>query len=402
MADLVVANRSDIVAIADAIRSKTGESGGMTLPQMAGKVSGISGTEDSELLNSLIDKTIKSISNEKINSIEKYTFAYCENLTSVDFPSVTIINENAFTHCKSLSSFNFSTITNVGKSAFENCGSLISIDFPSITTVGNSTFADCVALKSVNLPSVTNIEGHAFLRCTALTTIDLPLVETIRYSAFSNCTNMNSINMPLLVEIGESAFNNCGKLTDVNFPNVVSVGANAFDTCIKLTSADFSSVTSLGENAFLGCRNLNELILRTNTVVSLKSSNILKGTKIEKGSGYIYVPENLVDSYKTNKYWSSYTNQIKPIGWSEDSIEIVFYIVCDDLGIQETRVSNTSTWASYIDSNNDSHLTYDSYDGGNVYYDGYMIYENDTMAYPDFNDNIINGATYVVESGGPC
>ena len=36
-------------------------------------------------------------------------------------------------------------------------------------------------------------------------------------------------------------------------------------------------------------------------------------TAIENGTGYIYVPDSLVDSYKTATNWSTYASQIKPI-----------------------------------------------------------------------------------------
>lgn len=41
MKDLVLIERPDIVAIADAIRAKTGQNGGMTLKQMSNEIEGI-------------------------------------------------------------------------------------------------------------------------------------------------------------------------------------------------------------------------------------------------------------------------------------------------------------------------------------------------------------------------
>ena len=43
MSELVLANKDDIVAIADAIRSKTGQTGGLALSEMDDAVNGISG-----------------------------------------------------------------------------------------------------------------------------------------------------------------------------------------------------------------------------------------------------------------------------------------------------------------------------------------------------------------------
>ena len=45
------------------------------------------------------------------------------------------------------------------------------------------------------------------------------------------------------------------------------------------------------------------------------NSNDLKGTTIEKATGYVYVPDDMVDTYKSATNWSTYASQIK--GMSE-------------------------------------------------------------------------------------
>ena len=45
------------------------------------------------------------------------------------------------------------------------------------------------------------------------------------------------------------------------------------------------------------------------------NSNDLKGTTIENGTGYVYVPDDMVDTYKSATNWSTYASQIK--GMSE-------------------------------------------------------------------------------------
>ena len=47
MSELIIANKSDIVAIADAIREKTGQTGGITLDAMDDAIEGISGSGSS-------------------------------------------------------------------------------------------------------------------------------------------------------------------------------------------------------------------------------------------------------------------------------------------------------------------------------------------------------------------
>lgn len=115
--------------------------------------------------------------------------------------------------------------------------------------------------------------------------------------------------------IGAYAFSQC-KLTRVVFPNVVQIDVGAFNTCSPLEFADFSSVNSvkgIGGTAFRYCSNFATLILRNQEVARLVGINALDGTAIAAGTGYVYVPDNLVDSYKTATNWSTYASQIKPL-----------------------------------------------------------------------------------------
>ena len=39
--------------------------------------------------------------------------------------------------------------------------------------------------------------------------------------------------------------------------------------------------------------------------------NMFSGSTIESGTGYIYVPDTMVDEYKKSTNWSTYASQIK-------------------------------------------------------------------------------------------
>jgi hypothetical protein len=101
---------------------------------------------------------------------------------------------------------------------------------------------------------------------------------------------------------------------------VESVGTMAFQSCTGLVCADFTAVTSIGVNAFATCRQLDALILRnTANVVTLTNKNAFYNTKINSGTGYIYVPASLVDQYKSASNWSNFASTIRAI---EDYPEI--------------------------------------------------------------------------------
>jgi hypothetical protein len=53
--------------------------------------------------------------------------------------------------------------------------------------------------------------------------------------------------------------------------------------------------------------------MRRTSVPSLSSTNAFAGTPIESGTGYIYVPAALIDSYKTETNWSAFAAQYRAL-----------------------------------------------------------------------------------------
>jgi hypothetical protein len=100
-------------------------------------------------------------------------------------------------------------------------------------------------------------------------------------------------------------------LTSINNNRVTSIGANAFRSCANLTAAVFSEATSIGGSAFFECANLTTIVLSVNSVVSLSNTSAFGNTPIARGTGYIYVPDDLIESYKTATNWTVYAEQIK-------------------------------------------------------------------------------------------
>lgn len=115
-------------------------------------------------------------------------------------------------------------------------------------------------------------------------------------------------------KIRNTCFNGYTKLVSVEFPVVTSVGVQAFQNCTSLKKADFSILTNINIWAFNVCRALEALIIRTNSVCTLAGTNAFANNSgIMAGTGYVYVPSALVDSYKAATNWSTYANQIRAI-----------------------------------------------------------------------------------------
>ena len=196
---------------------------------------------------------------------------------------------------------------------YANCTNLTTVNLPKCTSIGNYTFKNCTNLTTVNLPKCTSIGDYAFYNCTSLATIDLPECTSIGEYAFTSCYNLTTVNLPKCTSIGNTAFNICTNLTTVNLPKCTSIGDYAFYNCTSLATIDLPKCTSIGEYAFENCTSLTTIILSNNQVATLGNINAFYSSSIVNGAGYIYVPDNLVDSYKTATKWSTYANQIKPI-----------------------------------------------------------------------------------------
>lgn len=139
-------------------------------------------------------------------------------------------------------------------------------------------------------------------------------VTSIGANAFNGCVSLASADFPNVTSVGLNAFSGCVSLTTVNFPAMISIGSSAFQGCTSLASVDLPDAASISTVVFNGCTSLSALILRrTDAVCTLSNSNTLSGTKIAAGTGYIYVPDSLVDNYKSAANWSTYAAQIKPL-----------------------------------------------------------------------------------------
>ena len=175
-------------------------------------------------------------------------------------------------------------------------------------------------ITSINSDVTTEV-AYACRGLSKIKTVNLPNATSIGTYAFYYATSMTSINAPKVTTLNSYAFYNCSKLTGVNFPLATSVPQNCFYSCGAVKKADLGAAKSIGASAFSYCATLTTLILRrTDAICTLaNTTNALKDTPIENGTGYVYVPATLVETYKTATNWATYANQFRAI---EDYPEI--------------------------------------------------------------------------------
>ena len=139
-------------------------------------------------------------------------------------------------------------------------------------------------------------------------------IKKINLSMKNACPSLRTVNLPNVTSIDTAAFSGCTSLTSIDLPNVISIGNYTFNGCTKLTSIDLPNVTSIDDSVFDSCTSLTKIIIGTDSdICTLKSTNVFYSTPIASGMGYIYVPDDKVDTYKSATNWSTYASQIKPI-----------------------------------------------------------------------------------------
>lgn len=110
-------------------------------------------------------------------------------------------------------------------------------------------------------------------------------------------------------QIRPYAFMKAENLKTAKFPEATTIGNSAFDSCSSLTTIDFSKLTEIKSGPFGKCNNLDTMIFRSNFVALNGSSFNVGKFGFSKSGGKIYVPENLVNSYKNDANWKYIFNQ---------------------------------------------------------------------------------------------
>lgn len=167
---------------------------------------------------------------------------------------------------------------------------------------------------------ITNVKDGTFFNCAKLTTINAPNIKGIGRFGCSGTTLLNNITTENITGLSSEVFTYSG-ITELNFPKLTRAYSNCFQYSKSLKKVDIGSSYSwkIESGWFYSDGALETFILRATALINLNSTNAFTGTPIASGSGYIYVPANLVDTYKAATNWATYAGQIRAI---EDYPEI--------------------------------------------------------------------------------
>lgn len=158
---------------------------------------------------------------------------------------------------------------------------------------------------------ITAVRKYGFAYCEDLIKVDLPNVATIGENAFARSENLIEVNLPNCETATDYSFNYCYSLKNVNMPKLQTVPSYMFQRCEAIQEIDLPSITRIFASAFYYCKSLEKLILRSETMVTLANKSAFLNTKINSGTGYIYVPDNLIEEYKVATNWTNFADQFK-------------------------------------------------------------------------------------------
>lgn len=207
---------------------------------------------------------------------------------------------------RNLTSYTNDRVTNIGAGAFYGASKLTTVYFPKVTTLGSYAFAGSGLTRVTEAEFPSLINPSVGFREANITEVDLPKI-TGNTGQFYGCKKLVRVNMPNATVLG--SFNLCTALVDVNMPLLTSITTNGFRGCTALEMLDFQGSPTIGAYSMLDNPAFKILILRGSNVATLSSTTAFGFTSSK--DLYIYVPRDIVDSYKSAQNWSTIADRIR-------------------------------------------------------------------------------------------
>lgn len=264
--------------IADAIRSKDGTTESICTTDFKQRIQNISTSEDT--LEELFAETLENYQNDKITKLPVYAFYKNTGIKKANLNNVDTVEV--------------------------------------IYARNNYSFSECVNLEEVSLEKLTVLQNYMFQNCKKLTKINLPSIKSFNSGEQSfgytfNNTGIDSTDkwkliLRNLVGIGinRGVFAGCGA-TVISLPRMS--GASGYGDCFrgcKASIIDIGGTIRIYSSSFTDAQNLDTLVIRKTTVLSLPNISAFNGTPFASGGigGEVYVPESLIESYRIETNWS--------------------------------------------------------------------------------------------------
>ncbi len=96
----------------------------------------------------------------------------------------------------------------------------------------------------------------------------------------------------------------------VKLPRGSANGTNCLYNCTSLEILEIER--EVGHGSLKDCSALKALVIVGASRTNLWTTNSFENTGISAGTGFVYVPQNLVESYKAHTNWALFASQIFP------------------------------------------------------------------------------------------
>ena len=160
-------------------------------------------------------------------------------------------------------------------------------------------------ITSIN-SNVDSIDQYACANKFNITSVNVPNATSIGNYAFQYCKALTSVNAPNATTVGQYSFRSCTSLKSIKLPSLTTISSSCFYTCTALEKVDLGAPKTIDSQVFYGCSTLATLIVRkTGSITTISSNSLPSGF-----AGNIYVPAELLDSYKTANRWSTHADRI--------------------------------------------------------------------------------------------
>lgn len=179
---------------------------------------------------------------------------------------------------------------------------------------GSSKEAEVIAgtVTEYSNADITSAKQEAFRYCSKLKKLDLPNLASVPTSMCYEDGMLAEVNLPAATVIGFTAFNSCTRLSGMlNLPKCITLNRSAFARC-DLHGVDMLGGGYLNPYCFDQNNDFTTLVIRnTNTITQMSTapSNIFANV----ANVTVYVPDNLLETYKKATNWSAIAGQIKAL-----------------------------------------------------------------------------------------
>lgn len=332
--------------IADAIRAKTGSTLKMTPPEMATEIGNIPSGGDDQLTKylkgeaiSLNDATVTEIPRYGLASGGDYNGAKIQKLV---IPGCKTVGYSGMYNTQFLSG---AEVDLSGLETIEDYGMACSqawlgnnpdglgieqLNLPSLTEIkqygfcysaGKGGTTGTRSLRKINAPALTKIGSYAFQFINSasyiatLEEINCPAVASIGQRAFQNQKALKSFSTDgALYGLSQYAFASCTSLTEFLAKNA---GDGPFyDSCLggctALELVDVGKTYNFQRQVFVNDAALKYLVMRNRQrrmECTYGQTTVFEGSGITATTGWILVPSNMLNSYKTASGWSTYADR---------------------------------------------------------------------------------------------